>query len=132
MSKLEDLKKHLDKTKTPRKEEFGFQVPDGYFDSLHDRVISQIEETKQPNRQISWFKITSMAASICLILSVALWLTNDSSGTVATPLAMSELTSEETIDYLLDTEVEGMTTDDMLELENIDEILADLEDEIID
>jgi len=131
MGKLEDLKKHLEKDNKAVEQEYGFKVPDGYFETLSERITAQVSENQQITRIIPWTKIMTMAASICLVLSAAVWMMKPNADPGNLQVAMNDVSSEESMKYLLESEVDNISTDDMLELDNIDEILSELEEEYL-
>ncbi|MDA9773754.1 hypothetical protein N9B82_02250 [Saprospiraceae bacterium] len=131
MDSLDELKKHLDQNLESGKSHMGFEVPDNYFDSLHGKILEQVNEEKKP-RIINFYKVSAVAASICVLIA-CVFLLNNNIGESETDFAMIEEVSfsdEESMDFILDSDLDEFTTDDFLELDNIDEILEDLEAEL--
>ena len=131
MDSLDELKKHLDQNSESGKSNLGFKVPDNYFDSLQNKILEQVVEEKKP-RIINIYKVSAVAASICLLIA-CVFLLNSNVGGANTDLAMNEevqVSDEESINFILDSDLDELTTDDFLELDNIDEILQDLEAEL--
>jgi len=51
------------------KKQNGLNTPDGYFDSLHDSIMNQINETKKTN-YISFYKVFGYAASVVILAGI--------------------------------------------------------------
>ncbi len=132
MKSLEDIKKHINKSDKQSKRHAGFEVPDGYFDALKEELLAKAkEETPTITRKINWFRVSAAAASVCVLIACLFLLINNSGGDNANgSLAMSDLSIEESYDFILAQDLEDISTDDILDLENIDEILDELEEEL--
>lgn len=48
----------------------GFEIPTGYFESLHDSIINEVkEETKV--KKVSFYKVFAYAASVIILVGVS-------------------------------------------------------------
>lgn len=122
---LEDLKKQDQVGKTS----FGFKVPDGYFEQLTEDILAKTETKAQPKVQVfNLWKYASIAAAFLAILSIFLLKTSSEEVMTKTEL-FSELSQKESLDYLINNQIE-ISTDELLELENIDEIIDDLKNDL--
>jgi len=129
MESLDELKKRLTQNNNDRHSKDGFSVPDGYFEQSKQSMLDQFQEN-QPRRIRSMYNYITVAASVCVLVACVFLLRNQTDGPDNASFAMNDVTLEESIDFILDQELDDITTEDMLELANIDEILEDIETEI--
>jgi len=131
MKSLEDIKKHISKSDLSGKSKDGFEVPDGYFESLNERILAKaIREELPQKRSINWFKTSAIAASMAILLACVFLLQKNGDNGTETSIASNEMTIEESFDFILNEDLEDLTTDDFLDIENIDEILDELAEEL--
>lgn len=130
MKSLDDIKKHISKSDVSGKRHAGYEVPDQYFEALSENILAKaIAEEVKPIRKINWYKFSAVAASISVLLvCIFLLQTNDPAGTEVS-LASTEITVEESYDFILNEDLDDISTEDILEIENIDEILDELAQE---
>lgn len=106
-----------------------YRVPEGYFDNLSARILSQIplDEPVTPQRPTLWVRLRPwMSVAAALIVVVALWgvwqgfgkksplSSSDDIALSAYDLSVSPLTDEEYAAYLYDSYVDLLVEDDAL------------------
>ena len=95
-----------------RQQDDGFKLPDGYFNSLEDRVFSRIEaagiqrkvqapKLKKHAKRFALLQILMAAAAVFTLVLAAVWFIKPS-GSLTQPLASVELGDEEIETYLLE------------------------------
>ena len=136
MESLDKIKKHIQSTDETTRKSSGFTVPDGYFDGLTDRIMTQIEETgvveipQNKSKIVSLrFLFPAIAASICFIACALFLWNNNAEKEQSNYLAFKNISTEESVQFLLDNK-EDFSAEQLLEIENIDNILKELEEEI--
>ena len=130
MKSLDDIKKHISESDIPAKRHAGFEVPDNYFQNLSDSILAKAtEEEIIVTRKINWYRYSAVAASISILL-VCIFLLNRNTDSGVDTMAMTDLTPEESYDFILAEDLDDISTEDILDLENIDEILEELEEEL--
>jgi hypothetical protein len=92
-----------------------FSTPEGYFDTLQDKIDSRIEskpEAKVVSMPLRWYVGLAAAATLTLlVVFMPAWFTSDTTKTAEQLLA--EISDEDCLLYLQNTELE---VEDMLEL----------------
>lgn len=95
-----------------RQQDDGFKLPDGYFDSLEDRVFSRIEAAglqrkvpvlgrKKPAKRFALLQIFTAVAAVSILVLAAVWFMNPPT-TLEQPIAAVELGEAEIETYLLE------------------------------
>ncbi len=113
-----------DKNHSKRKDPF--QAPEGYFDSLADRIESRIEESQdtpgKKGKVIAMPVRAGWAAAAVISLLAVFWITTKEEVTPSSEALIAELSDEEIIDYLVATD---LTLDEIIESTNFAPAEAD-------
>ena len=97
-----------------------FKAPDGYFESLEDRIMARIEENEaSPARGRSvWFQPWygyAAAAAVALIAVVMIFSPGSVSESASAEDILAEIPEEAIIDYLASSSI---STDEIMDLAN--------------
>lgn len=97
-----------------------FKAPEGYFDSLADRIMDRIEEEEMPAKKhfslAPWIKY-SAAACIVLMVTAGIFFLNLPQDPTASEL-LAEVSDEAILEYLADADI---TTEEILEITYFEE-----------
>lgn len=107
-----------------------FKVPDNYFEDFPDRLRKRIKETEQPKKVpvIRLRTIINIAAAAAILIFAIYGITKINNNTTSVDQLLSEISSEELVNYLVESE---MSTDEFLE--NLDmSMITSTEDPISD
>ena len=125
-----------------RETEGGFKVPDGYFESLSDKILQQVKEEANvatvvqlpsstasviPVKKKSPFRMVAVAASILLMIVASLWFIPQSSGS-NNPLAELENYSEAEVLQYLDDNMDDFGFEHLVESGILSETDVDFND----
>ena len=120
----EELKKNAPWLYEQRQQEDGFKIPEGYFDTVEDRVLSRLEAAgprrqapqrlmKKPAKRFTLPQIFMAVAAVFSIAIAAVWFFKPIT-MVDQPLASVELSTDDIETYLLenvqDFEAEQLAT----------------------
>jgi hypothetical protein len=111
MKKLEDI---------PKKD--FFSPPDGYFDSLPNRVQVRLEKTKQPIAIPGFRFALQYALPIVAIVTFGIFWYNQQQNKPTTETLLASIESEELVSYLV--EVELSSYEELVEEADLDELDA--------
>ncbi len=131
MKELNELKELLTSQNTKHKQ-YGQAVQEGYFEQLEEKIIlgsspknnNQQHTSKNKSLYISLAKYASIAAAVLLLFFGVSVLTQEQDDTYV-DLSNDTFDSE----YLLENE--DIYTEDLLEIEGIDEVLDELEQQLL-
>lgn len=126
MKSIDKLTEHAKKHDSASRST-GFTVPEGYFENLQSSIMEQIPDKKPISKFTKW--IPAIAAGICLMIAAVFVFQNNQ--TENKSLALHKVSSEESVEYLLENK-EDISTEELLEIDNIDNVLDVLEKEIIE
>lgn len=107
-----------------------FKVPDNYFENFPDRLKKRIEEREKHKKvpMIRLRTIIHMAAAAVILIFAIYGITSINKNNPSIDQLLSEISSEELVNYLLESEI---STDEFLE--SLDaSIIASTEDPISD
>ncbi len=107
-----------------------FKVPDNYFENFPDRLKKRIEESEKHKKVpiIRLKTIINMAAAAAILIFVIYGITKINDNTTSVDQLLSEISSEELVNYLVESEI---STDEFLESLDLS-IIASTEDIISD
>jgi hypothetical protein len=107
-----------------------FKVPDNYFENFPERLKKRIEETEQQKKVpvIRLRSIINIAAAAVILIFAIYGITKINDNTVSVDQILSEISSEELVNYLVESD---MSTDEFLESLDMS-IIASTEDPITD
>lgn len=125
MDSIDKLIKHTRKNNSET-HSTGFEVPENYFEELNKSIMDQLPEEKPKTRFIRWFP--AVAAGICLLIAAVFVLNQDINK--ENSLAFNKLSSKESVEFLIENK-EDISTEELINVDNIDAILDELEKEII-
>jgi hypothetical protein len=107
-----------------------FKVPDNYFENFPERLKKRIEETEQQKKVpvIRLRSIINIAAAAVILIFAIYGITKINDNTPSVDQILSEISSEELVNYLVESD---MSTDEFLESLDMS-IIASTEDPITD
>jgi hypothetical protein len=107
-----------------------FKVPDNYFENFPERLKKRIEETEQQKKVpvIRLRSIINIAAAAVILVFAIYGITKINDNTPSVDQILSEISSEELVNYLVESD---MSTDEFLESLHMS-IIASTEDPITD
>lgn len=133
----------------------GFKMPEGYFESLSDRILEQVEEAPETKmahmdslssaspakvKKIRPYRMIAAAASVMLLIVAGLWFMNPSE-TTSQYAELEKLNEEGVLKYLdenmdefdFDALVEsGVVLDNSIDFKNVSELSDEETDIYID
>lgn len=91
-----------------------YKVPDNYFENFPERLQKRIEESEQQKKVpvIRLRQIINIAAAAVILVFAIYGITKINDNSVSVDQILSEISSEELVNYLLESD---MTTDEFLE-----------------
>ncbi len=91
-----------------------FKVPDNYFENFPDRLQKRIKESEKHKKVpiIRLKTIINMAAAAAILIFAIYGITKINDNTTSADQLLSEISTEELINYLVESE---MSTDEFLE-----------------
>jgi len=107
-----------------------FKVPDNYFENFPDRLQKRIEE-KENHKKVPVIRLRSiinMAAAAAILIFAIYGITKINDNKTSVDQLLSEISSEELVNYLVESEI---STDEFLESLDVS-IIASTEDPISD
>ena len=107
-----------------------FKVPDNYFENFPERVRKRIEEEDQQKKVpvIRLRPIINMAAAAVILIFAIYGITSINNNPDSVDQILSEISSEELVNYLLESD---MSTDEFLESLDMS-VIASKDDPITD
>lgn len=107
-----------------------FKVPDDYFENFPDRMQERIREIK-PDKKVRVIRMRTLmniAAAVAVLVVALIGLTRINKDSASIDQLLSEISTEELVNYLIDSDI---STDEFLE--NLDmSIIASSEEPITD
>ncbi len=98
-----------------------FEVPEGYFDSLEDRIMDRISSEKEDTREIQLRPWVAYAAAAAIALLVIFFLIPNSDEANNSPeQILTEVSTEAIVEYLAYTEITSSEILDQAQFTNID------------
>jgi hypothetical protein len=107
-----------------------FKVPDNYFENFPERLRKRIDETEQQKKTpvIRLRTIINMAAAAVILLFAIYGITKIKDNSASVDQILAEISSEELVNYLVESD---MSTDEFLESLELS-VIASTEDPITD
>lgn len=103
-------KKHIDFKDIPKKDIY--QVPEGYFDSLPDKIYQRISESEERKTvpkggEVNWKMISYAAAACITLLAVAFIIFQNGAASTSPEDLLAEVSSADLLAYLEYSEVDA-------------------------
>lgn len=111
MKKLEDI---------PKKQ--AFEAPEGYFDALPGIIQSRVAKPESVSQRFSWKPVLLYAMPVLLVAIGLIWYLNAGNGDSTTEQLLAAIETVDIEAYLDESE---MTTEELLDHINYDQIQVD-------